>query len=301
MKNILTSLLLLIVLNLGVASQATAELEDQTGILHPKGLLWKIDHPDFEPSYLFGTMHIGDSRVTRLPPPVEEAFTKADRFAMEMLLNFRALGVITARSFFDDGRTLKSIMRPDDYGRLIELLKTNLMLPEEMVINMRPWAVLLAMSMSNDSRMHSEDALDMVLYRRAALRKMPLLGLETPEEQLAVFESLPLQDQVWLLNRSVIEYGQYGEQMDSMLDAYLRRDLQALVHIQQQAMYADSDIDDRFLHELLDKRNQRMVVRMQDYLAKGKAFIAVGALHLPGEQGVLHLLEQRGYKVTPVY
>jgi uncharacterized protein YbaP (TraB family) len=86
-----------------------------------------------------------------------------------------------------------------------------------------------------------------------------------------------------------------------MLDAYLQRDLAALVRLQQQAMYADSDIDDRFMLELVDKRNQRMVDRMQDYLTEGNAFIAIGALHLPRAEGVLHLLEQRGYTVTPIY
>jgi hypothetical protein len=86
-----------------------------------------------------------------------------------------------------------------------------------------------------------------------------------------------------------------------MLDAYLDRDLEGLVLLQQQYMYADSDIDDRFMLELVDKRNLRMVRRMQDVLAQGNAFIAIGALHLPGENGVLHLLEQQGFTVTPVY
>lgn len=48
-------------------------------------------------------------------------------------------------------------------------------------------------------------------------------------------------------------------------------------------------------------RNSRMVERMQDYLHKGNAFIAIGALHLPGEKGVLHLLEQKGFTVTAIY
>ena len=104
-----------------------------------------------------------------------------------------------------------------------------------------------------------------------------------------------------MLNKSVAEFGQSGDQLFSMLDAYLDRDLGALVELQQQFMYAETDIDDRFMAALVDKRNQRMVQRMQGLLAEGNAFIAIGALHLPGEKGVLHLLEQQGYSVTPVY
>jgi uncharacterized protein len=55
------------------------------------------------------------------------------------------------------------------------------------------------------------------------------------------------------------------------------------------------------MFELLDQRNHRMVTRLHTLLQQGKLFIAIGALHLPGENGVLHLLEQQGYKVTPVY
>jgi len=292
---------LLIILSVGVALQATAQAENQKRILHPKGLLWKIDKPGLGSSYLYGTMHVGDPRVTRLAPEVETAFNGAERFAMEMLLNFRAVSVITRGSFFDDGRTLKSVMQADDYQRLMHLLKDTLRLPEDLVVNMRPWAVLMTMMMPGDGQASQDAALDMVLYRRAALRKIPLLGLESAEEQLAIFESLTLQEQIWLLNRAVEEFEHAGEQLYTMLDAYLDRDLGALVALQQQYMYEDSDIDDRFLAELVDKRNLRMVQRMQDYLARGHAFIAIGALHLPGDKGVLHLLEQQGFTVTSVY
>jgi len=192
-------------------------------------------------------------------------------------------------------------MQADDYQRLMHLLKDTLRLPEDLVVNMRPWAVLMTMMMPGDGQTSQDTALDMVLYRRAALRKIPLLGLESAEEQLAIFESLTLQEQIWLLNRSVDEFEHAGEQLYTMLDAYLDRDLGALVTLQQQYMYEDSDIDDRFMMELVDKRNLRMVQRMQDYLAQGHAFIAIGALHLPGDKGVLHLLEQQGFTVTPVY
>lgn len=301
MKQLVKFVVLMCVLSAAVSLQAAAQAENQIRILHPKGLLWKIDRPGYVPSYIYGTMHVGDPRVVELPVPVEDAFDGADRFAMEMLLNFRAISFVTAHSFFDDGRTLRSVMKEDDYRRLIRLFNDTLMMPEDLVANMRPWAALTAMMMPSDAKTSQEVALDMMLYREAAQRKIPMLGLETPEEQLAVFENLSIDDQVWMLNRSVEEFSQNVQQLNTMLDAYLKRDLQALVMLQRQYMDDESDIDDRFMYELLDRRNQRMVTRMQDYLRAGNAFIAIGALHLPGENGVLHLLEQQGYTVTPVY
>ena len=282
-------------------SNLQAETNEQSPILHPKGLLWKIEKPGLQPSHLYGTMHVGDPRVLKLAEPVEQAFVNADRFVMEMLLNFRAVGVITSGSFFNDGRTLSSVMQADEYDRVIKLFKREVFLPEKVINNMRPWAVLMALMVPGQAQLEADQALDMVLYRRAAMRKVPLIGLESPEEQLAVFESLSIEEQVWLLNKSVEEYAQLDLQMKQMLKAYLDRDLAGLVMLQDQFRYDDSDIDDKFNYELIEKRNIRMVERMQSVLQQGNAFIAIGALHLPGENGVLHLLEQQGYSVSQIY
>ncbi|MCW8956061.1 MAG: TraB/GumN family protein [Gammaproteobacteria bacterium] len=294
-------LIILLLLALASAVQADSQVDYQGRILHPKGLLWKIEKAGMSPSHLYGTMHVGDPRVVKLAPEVEKAFVEADRFGMEVLLNFQAMGVITSGSFFNDGRTLKSVMQEADYQRLIELLEQQFQMPEQAVMHMRPWVVLIMLMMPEKGQADSSSALDMVLYRRAATRRMPLLGLETAEEQLAVFESMTMEEQIWMLNKSVEDYGMVEDLFPILLDNYLRRDLAGMVKLQDRYMYPESDIDDRFMHELLDKRNVRMVERMQDFLKQGNAFIAIGALHLPGKKGVLHLLEQQGYKVQSVY
>lgn len=292
---------LLLLLCVAMVSYAANTEADQTRILHPKGLLWKIEKPNHAPSHIFGTMHVGDPRVVNLAPEVELAFRKADRFGMEMLLGMSAVGKVISGSFFDDGRTLKSIMQQDDYRELLDLLNRKLFLPENKIIHMRPWAVLILLMMPATGESAAEPALDMTLYQRAVLRKIPLLGLESPEEQLAVFDTMSTENQLWMLNRSVQNFGEISKQIPLMLEAYINRDLEGLVKLQDQNMDDDSEIDDQFMLELVDKRNLRMVKRMQDFLAQGNAFIAIGALHLPGEKGVLHLLERQGYSVSPVY
>jgi len=283
------------------AYAADISVVDKGRILHPEGLLWKIEKPGQPASHLFGTMHVGDPQVVNLAPEVEQVFRNADRFAMEMLLTLAAEGKIISGSFFNDGRTLKSVMQIDDYKKLLDLLNRRLYLSENMVVNMRPWAILVMLMMPLPGETDKEAALDLMLYQRAVARKIPLLGLETAEEQLAVFESMSIEDQVWMLNRSVQEFSALNDQLTLMLKAYVDRDLDRLVSLQNDNMYDDSDIDDQFMYQLVDKRNVRMVDRMQGFLRKGNAFIAIGALHLPGDNGVLHLLEQQGYSVSPVY
>ncbi|VAW59941.1 hypothetical protein MNBD_GAMMA11-3385 [hydrothermal vent metagenome] len=278
-----------------------AQPVDRTGILHPKGLLWKIEKPGMSPVYLYGTMHVSDADVIRLPAPAEKAFLNADHFVMEMLLNFKAVGYVTRASFFDDGRTLKQLMGNVDYQKLASLANKRLFLPESALRHMKPWAVLVLLLMPVEDQAQGGAVLDMVLYRRAVQHNIPVMGLETPQEQVSVFDSMAMDEQLWLLNRAVREIKVTDRQMPEMLRAYLAQDLAQLVALQQQFMYDDSQIDDRFMHQLLDVRNIRMVKRLQPILEKGNAFIAIGALHLPTRVGVLHLLEQQGYRVSPVY
>lgn len=271
-----------------------------SAILHGQGLLWKIEKPGMVSSHIYGTMHVSDERITNLPPVVERVFAGADQFVMEMLPSPRAMEVIAQGSYFQDGRRLKHLMQDDDYQRLSRLLKENLRLPETLYSQMRPWAVLMLVSMPAED-MASDKVLDMLLYHRAEQRGMDLHGLETAQQQLAALESLTLEEQVWMLNRSVARYAQKESDARRMLALYLRRDLAGLVAMQQQYTVDDSEIDQRFMFSLLDQRNHSMTLRLQTLLPQGNLFIAIGALHLPGENGVLHLLERQGYRVTPVY
>lgn len=269
-------------------------------ILHGQGLLWKIEKPGMATSHIYGTMHVSDARVVKLPPVVEQAFAGADKFVMEMLPGARAMEVIARGSFFQDGRTLKQLMQAEDYLRLSRVMSNDLRVPESLYSNMRPWAVLMLVSMPAQD-LASDKVLDMLLYQRAKQRGIDLYGLETAQQQLAALESPTLDEQVWLLNKTVSQYSQMESNMKQMIALYVQRDLGGLVVMQQQQMYGDSEIDDRFMHTLLDDRNEYMASQLTKLLHHGNLFIAIGALHLPGEAGVLHLLQQQGYTVSPVY
>lgn len=276
-----------------------ANEQAKQGILHPQGLLWKIEKPAQPASYLFATMHVSDPRVVNLPPPVEQAFTDSSQFVMEMLLSFQAVGLVSRASFFSDGRTLDSVMQTEDYRHLLAVLQQRLQIGESVVRHMKPWAVFSLLMLPVEEA--GSAALDMQLYRRAVQAQKLVAGLETAQEQVDVFDQMSVDDQLWLLNQAVREIEQTDALFPDMLAAYVRGDLAALMLMQQQMMSAESDIDDRLLHRLLTQRNQRMSQRMLPYLQQGDAFIAIGALHLPGQDGVLHLLQQQGYAVSPVY
>ena len=121
-------------------------------------------------------------------------------------------------------------------------------------------------------------------------------------EQLDVFEGLPLNDQVALLKDAVEQFTDIDALHAELLAAYLSRDLATLEALNEVSMQTgDQRLARDFQQRLILDRNRRMAERMQEHLEAGGAFIAVGALHLPGEQGLLELLEQQGYSVRVVY
>jgi hypothetical protein len=173
-------------------------------------------------------------------------------------------------------------------------------MPEMMTEHMQPWAVAVTLSMPTPE---TGRVLDVVLYENALQFGKQVHGLETIQEQLDVFATMSLDEQVLLLKDAVENYQEMDAIYAQLLSAWKQRDLARLVAINEDALASSGDqrFADDFQERLIVQRNYLMVERMQPYLKGGKAFVAVGALHLPGEKGLLNLLEQQGYTVRVIY
>ena len=111
-------------------------------------------------------------------------------------------------------------------------------------------------------------------------------------------------DQVAMLRQAEDEFERLPRQISRVVDAYLARDLAGLWRISQESRGDGPEerrLNEVLMRRLLHERNARMAERSEARLREGGAFIAVGALHLYGDTGVLALLEQRGWRVTRVY
>lgn len=261
------------------------------------GLLWKIEAPGAKPSYLFGTIHVDDPRVTALPAPVGSALDGADRFVMEALLDGDSLTQMAKAMYFDDGRTLEQVIGRDLYAATLKALKAR-GIPDANVEKQKPWAVMMALSMPAPE---TGEFLDLVLETRAAKQGKPVAGLETMAEQIAVFNDLPMPDQVALLKETVRTQPELEKDYGELIRAYLARDLRRLSEISDKHDPEEDRLYRTVTDRLLTRRNARMQQRMAPFLKQGNAFIAVGAAHLGGDTGLLNLLEQAGYRVIPIY
>lgn len=270
-----------------------------TTILHPKGLLWKISHPGYKDSYLFGTIHLSDPRVLSLIDRVEPYIQKSELFAMEMVIDETSQQELVNASYFAENESLADYLDKDLLQQVHEIMQRYYNVVPATVNKMRPWVVMA--SLSTPPPEYGGAVLDVQLQHLADSEGLPVSGLETTQEQVSALSSLNIQEQVWMLRKSVIDFYNSETMWPVLITFYLHRDLEALVNTQNQLMDETSDIDDRFMYAMLQQRNHRMAERMITLMQKQSVFVAVGALHLPGEEGVLSLLEQRGFRVEVLY
>lgn len=263
-----------------------------------RGLLWKIESPGVAPSYLFGTYHSNDPRITTLPCPVQEAFNRTSSYTMEVITNGAGIVSMAEAMFFSDGKTLKDVLGEPLYQETLRAVGADSPSRAGGIDNMKPWAVMMMLSAPRAGR---GLFLDMALQFDATHRGIPTYGLETMQEQIAVFNGMSLEDQVALLRDAVQNHQLSQNVMEELTRAYLKRDLGALLVLNEKFKPNDARVYTDMMDRLLVRRNANMAERMHVRLKEGNAFIAVGALHLPGDNGLLRLLSTAGYHVTRVY
>ncbi|MCZ6666496.1 MAG: TraB/GumN family protein [Gammaproteobacteria bacterium] len=263
-------------------------------IKHPSGLLWRVVRPGKAENFLLGTMHVSDPRVTSIADIVADELERSERFAMELLLDADVVFHLQAAMFYLDGRRLSDIA-----GReLFELAAGHLEnygIPAVIANTMKPWAVFTALSLPVEKE---GLPLDLILMMRAQAAGKELISLETVEEQIAVFESIAENDQIEMLREVACHYVHFQEDIERMVQHYERRDLLALTRLSLRYV---TDEKQAFLDKLLWQRNEKMVQRLEPLFDEGKVFVAVGAMHLPGERGILRRLEQQGFVVEAIY
>lgn len=262
------------------------------------GLLWEISKPGTASSYLFGTVHSEDPEVLQLAPPVQQAFDRSDSVILEIMMDMDAMIYSSTAMLMTDGRTLSGLIDKSLYEKTVQAIQTR-GIPELVLERMKPWAAATALSVPPPE---TGMLLDLVLFQQAQEAGKQLHGLETIQEQLGVFDSMPEADQIRLLRDAVDNLDRIDRMNEEVLVLYKRRDLGGMLALNERYMNeGDPEVSRDLVQRLIIDRNRTMVERMQPHLEAGNAFVAVGALHLPGDQGLLGLLDQRGYTLKAVY
>ncbi|MCW1884818.1 TraB/GumN family protein [Luteolibacter flavescens] len=279
---------------------------------HPvKPLLWKVEGPGVEkPSYLFGTLHVGDKRVVTLHPDAEKAFKESGAVHTEAPLDMKSQIASMPLMMRGDGKKLDDVIGEELAKRVEKELKTiNPDLDATPFQPMKTWMVAYTLPFLPE-QMKGIKPLDMVLWERGAAEGKKTSGMQEIKDQVEGFNSLSDEEQTALL-KSSLDYLEKDraagkDRMKAAADVYVTGDVKKINDLALESMTElsggeDAPLMKKLMDSILTKRDGIMADYVEATLKKDPGtvhFFAAGAAHYAGKDGVPSLLEKKGYKVT---
>jgi uncharacterized protein len=258
-----------------------------------KGLFWQLESPSGQVSYLFGTMHTDDNRVTNFSAPVIQVLKKVNMFMLEV-----AEAPPVSLLQMPEGN-LKLLLSEAELQQVAALADMHV-IPMNAVVKMKPW--LLAV-MFDLPKPQTPFAQDLLLKAKAEEFDKRIVGLESAQAHFGVMDSLSMDEQLLML-RAVLKRSQKQKEQDfeRLMKAYLAGDADQVANMDDAMTRGilPAALWQRMRVKLLDERNVVMAERSLEQARQGSVFIAVGAAHLAGKNGLLQAFRQAGFKVTAI-
>lgn len=259
-------------------------------------LLWKVEGNGLPaPSYIYGTIHMIDVAHFQVRPEVDSVFNLTEQVAFEIKMDDPAM-MTTIQSWMPmpQGKSLSDYCTAEEYQQLAQWASGKLGMDIAMFAGMKPFALYQTLIMSYiEGEMASYEGYFM--SRSMTSGKM-MFGLETIEDQLKIFDSIPFEEQMdWMIEGLDTTAG-YGQMWEKMITTYASEDIEAMYTLTIQESPEIEHYEDLFL----TARNKNWIARIRQHAAEKPTFVAVGAAHLGGPNGVIKLLKDAGYTVTPL-
>ncbi|MEL1245096.1 TraB/GumN family protein [Flavobacterium sp. DGU11] len=259
-------------------------------------LLWKISGNGLsKPSYLLGTIHVTCDAT--LDKNTLDALGATSQLYLEMDMDDPGMQAkMMTGMMMKDGKTLTSLASPEDYKIVDEFLQKNVGMGAKMMDKFKPSLVgMMVLPKMIDCPIQSIEG---ELMKVSKEQKEEVYGLETMEEQMAVFDMISYEEQMKELVKTAKEgIDESKATFKKMMDLYKAKNLNGLMDFM-------NDEDNQFYGEnsvvLLDNRNRNWIPKIEAIAKKDATFFGVGAAHLGGDQGVIMLLRKKGYKVEAV-
>jgi uncharacterized protein YbaP (TraB family) len=264
--------------------------------LHGQALFWEISGNGLsENSYLFGSIHIQDKQVFQLDSVVWNRFEKASQFALEFDLENVNKREVANRMMMP--KPYSELLSKKDYRLLKNAVKKNTKIPFFLAKRMKPFFVSALISQSVLVQ-DEKDPLDLFFLKKARKANKTILELESFDEQMNVIDQTSLEDQLENLLTLIREPNlkeKLREEAEKLIETYLSQDDTKLYQL-----ILESDESEAFMRNFLIERNHNMHKKIQTFITTGSTFIVVGAGHLAGEDGLINLLKNQGYTLTPI-
>ena len=267
---------------LAVAAQATE-----------KGLFWKLESPTGKTSYLFGTMHTDDNRVSDMTPSMLEAMKSVDTFMME------AEPTQDPSIFMMKEASLPSLLTQAEFDQVRDLAELHAM-HLGAAMQMKPWLLAVIFDLPKPQ---TEFAQDNLLLTKSEDFGKEIKGLESSQEHFSIMDAFSIDEQMVML-RAVLKRtpAQKEADFERLMSAYLKGDSDKISALDEQITggMLPKDIWAKMRVKLLDERNVVMAQRAIPAANEKPLFIAVGASHLAGDKGLIAAFKKAGFKLSAI-
>lgn len=262
------------------------------GIKQEIGLLYKISGNGLEkPSYLFGTIHLICAEDIEITDTFKHCFKESEQIALELDLDDPNTLIEAQKALMlPEGKTICDLIDKKLCKKLTKFL-ANKNIDIEDVEKLNPFAIISQLS----SQMFDCEvgSYELTFMQMAMAESKQIHGLEAVEAQLAAINAIPFEKQIEMI---LEESSGNDEDLQMMINAYKAKNLDQLYMIISEMGSEFMMFEDEFVFQ----RNRNWIPVIEKMIKEKSTFIAVGAGHLPTNQGLIHLLRKAGYSVEVV-
>lgn len=268
-------------------------------------LLWKITGNKLKkPSYLFATHHLVSATFLDSVPNVYKSFNECETVVGEMVMNNIDAGPkIAAAAMLPNGKSMKDLLSEEDYKMIDQELLKTLKIGLNDLARMQPQFILTLYTVELykiQYQINTDLFLDSYFQLIGNEKEMKIIGLETIEKQLeTLFTNWSLERQTEILIETFKNKDTVLKGITDIARMYKKGDLSSL-ELLTKGTNKSTDLTPEEYNLMVDSRNAEWLTLLPEIMQNSSCFIAVGAAHLPGEKGLIRLLENAGYKLKPV-
>ncbi|GAE82429.1 TraB/GumN family protein [Bacteroides reticulotermitis] len=273
-------------------------------------ILWKVSGNGLQsPSYIIGTHHLAPlsikDSIAGLPEALKATRQVYGELKISDIQSATTMQKMQQQMMIQSDTTLQSLLGAEEYELVNKFSKENLRLDLAVVPKLKPAAlqnnIVVMAYVKHIGGFNPQEQLDTYFQTEALREGKKVEGLETPEFQFnLLYNSTSLTRQAQLLMCTLKNIDAEVEQLRVATEAYMKQDLDKILLISRERNNDSCDPLPEEEAAMNDKRNQAWVKKLDVIMKEAPTFVAVGALHLPGDKGLLNLLKLRGYTVEPI-
>ena len=273
-------------------------------------LLWKVSGKELsKPSYILGTHHLAPLSIIDSIKGLQTAFDATTQIIGELKMSEvqtpAAMQLMQQKMMIENDTTLQIVFTPEQYTIVNNFTKENLGFDLSQMPKVKPAFItnnaVVILYMKHVGNFKPQEQLDTYFQTKGLEKGKKIAALETLDFQFnLLYNSMSIRRQAELLLCELSDIDKLINNTKELTTAYMNQKLDTMYEISLEKEGAPCDPLSSEMEAMIGNRNKTWATKLPAFMAAESTFVVVGALHLPGEDGLLNLLKKQGYTVQAV-